>query len=52
MSKIRKSHPELYILLFLGIDVQRLEKKGYSINTIYAYNRKLPGIRKKLNEMI
>ncbi|MCX6818511.1 MAG: hypothetical protein NT129_00745 [Candidatus Aenigmarchaeota archaeon] len=49
---MRQSHPELYVLLLMGIEPKTLQKKGYSKATIYSYNRKLPEIRKKLNELI
>ena len=51
-SKKRQSHPELYILLFLGVKPQALKKKGYSEATVYKYNRQLPYIRKKINELL
>ncbi len=48
----RQSHPELYILLFLGVKPKNLEKHGYSKATIYKYNRALPEVRKRLNELL
>jgi len=48
----RQSHPELYILLFLGVKPQQLIKKGYSEATVYAYNRKIPFLKKNLNELL
>lgn len=52
MTVKRQSHPELYILLLLGIKPQALKNKGYSKATIYKYNRQLPVIRKRLNEIL
>jgi len=51
-QKQRQSHPELYVLLFLGVKPQVLKSKGYSEATIYKYNRQLPDIRKKLNDLL
>ncbi len=48
----RQSHPELYILLVLGVKPDVLIKKGYSQNTVYAYNRKVKEVREKLNELL
>jgi len=48
---MRQSHPELYVLLLMGVEPKALEKKGYSKATVYSYNRKLPAIRKRLNEL-
>ena len=47
----RQSHPEIYILLTLGIKPEVLIKKGYSKATIYAYNRKVKDIKAQLNEL-
>jgi hypothetical protein len=50
--KTRQSHPELYVLLLMGVKPQALVKHGYSEATIYKYNRALPIIHKKLNEIM
>ncbi len=47
-----QSHPELYILLFLGVKPQVLKKCGYSESTIYKYNRQLPVIKKRLSHLL
>ena len=51
-SKKRQSHPELFILLFLGTKPKILQKHGYSRATIYKYNRQIPEIKKKLNQLL
>ena len=48
----RSSHPELYIMLTLGIKPDILIKKGYSKVTVYSYNRKVIEIRNKLTQLL
>ena len=48
----RQSHPELYILLALGVKPDILIKKGYSKVTVYSYNRKVKDVRERLNELL
>ncbi len=48
----RQSHPELYILLALGVKPNVLIKKGYSKVTVYSYNRKVKDVRERLNELL
>lgn len=51
-TKRRQSHPELYILLFLGVKPKVLEKHGYSMATIYKYNGQIPRIKEKINKLL
>jgi len=48
----RSGRPELYILLLMGVKPDVLIKKGYSKATVYSYNRKIPALKKRINEMI
>lgn len=48
----RQSHPELYILLALGVKPEKLIKKGYSKVTVYSYNRKVKDVKERLNELL
>lgn len=48
----RQSHPEIYILLTLGVKPDVLIKKGYSEATVYAYNRKVKDVKERLNELL
>jgi len=48
----RQSHPELYILLALGIKPQTLISRGYSSNTVYKYNKAIPEIKKKIDSFL
>lgn len=48
----RQSHPELYILLALGVKPDVLIKKGYSKVTVYSYNRKVKDVKSRLNELL
>jgi len=52
LNNKRQSHPEIYILLTLGIKPEILIRKGYSKATIYAYNRKVKDVRERLNKLI
>lgn len=47
----RKSHPELFILLAMGVKPKTLIDKGYSEATVYKYNRQMPEIKEKINQL-
>lgn len=49
---MRQSHPELFILLYLGIKPNALIARGYSKATIYKYNRQMPAIKKAVNGLL
>jgi hypothetical protein len=48
----RQSHPELHILLAIGIPPRILIEKGYSKATVYKYSRAIEESRKKIIEML
>ncbi len=48
----RQSHPEIYILLTLGVKPDILIKKSYSKVTVYSYNRKVKDVRERLNSLL
>jgi hypothetical protein len=50
IAECRQSHPEIFILLALGITPVSLIKSGYSSNTVYKYNRQLPLVKKNIEK--
>jgi len=48
----RQSHHEVIVLLALGVKPKALIAKGYSESTVYNYHKKLPLLRKRLEELI
>lgn len=48
----RSGHPELFILLWIGIKPQKLIDRGYSRATVYKYSAQMGEIRKKINEFL
>jgi hypothetical protein len=48
----RKKHPEIYILLFFGLEANDVIKLGYSKNTVYKYMGEMPQIRSDLKKLM
>ncbi len=48
----RQSHLEVIVLLAMGVSPKVLISKGYSRASVYNYNKKIPMMRKKLDELI
>lgn len=50
-NSFRKSHPELFLMLGMGIEPQKLIERGYSKATVYKYNKQLKEAKKIINEL-
>lgn len=49
----RGKHPEIYIMLWLGVKPQVLvQQYGYSEQTVYKYNNELPKMLKLISDLL
>lgn len=48
----RKKHPEIYILLFFGLEANDIIKIGYSKNTVYKYMGEMTELKANIKKLL